>query len=190
MWHPAASAKQAATIDQLSGGRFIFNAVMGWFKPDMDMFGIDMREHDHRYEYGAEWMDIVRRIWTEHEPFDYDGEFFHLSHVESLPKPLQDPHPVIINAGNSPAGMDFAAREADFNFVLVESFEKAGEYVKRAQERARSKYDRELQLLSNAWVICRDTKKEAQDAPTTSSRKATGRRRAAHSTSSESAASP
>src|SRR5258708_6582434 len=50
MWHPAASAKQAATIDHLSGGRFIFNAVMGWFKPDMDMFGIEMREHDRRYE--------------------------------------------------------------------------------------------------------------------------------------------
>lgn len=162
MWHPAASAKQAATIDHISGGRFIFNAVMGWFKPDMDMFGIPMREHDRRYEFGTEWMDIVRRMWTEEEPFDYDGEFFHLSHVESLPKPLQKPNPVIINAGNSPAGMDFAAREADFNFVLVESFDTAREYVQKAQGLAREKYGRDLQLLSNAWVICRDTEKEAR----------------------------
>lgn len=161
MWHPAASAKQAATIDHLSGGRFIFNAVMGWFKPDMDMFGIPMREHDRRYDFGAEWMEIVKKMWTEQEPFDYDGEFFQMKHVESLPKPLQDPYPVVINAGNSGAGMDFAAREADFNFVLIETFEKAKEYVDAAQGRAREEYGRELRLLSNAFVICRDSKEEA-----------------------------
>ena len=38
------------------------------------MMGVDLREHDDRYAYSEEWLDIVKRIWSENEPFDYDGQ--------------------------------------------------------------------------------------------------------------------
>src|SRR5882757_1789770 len=81
LMHPVFAAKQCATLDHLSGGRFAFNAVMGWVSGDFEMFGQELREHDERYRYGAEWMEIVRRIWTEPDPFDFDGEYFHLRNV-------------------------------------------------------------------------------------------------------------
>jgi FMNH2-dependent dimethyl sulfone monooxygenase len=161
LMHPVAAAKQCVTIDHLSGGRFAFNAVMGWFAPDMHMFGLEMREHDERYRYGREWMEVARRIWTEPDPFDFDGDYFHLKQVQGEPKPLQDPYPLILNAGGSTAGMDFAAREADFNYAIVEDFESGRAYVDKAKAHARDNYDRDLRLLGNATVICRDTKAEA-----------------------------
>ena len=162
LWNPVAAAKMCTTIDHLSGGRFAFNAVMGWFAPDMAMFGVPMRDHDDRYRFGTEYMEIVRRIWTEKDPFDFDGEFFQLTQVRGEPKPLQDPWPLIINAGNSTAGMDFAAREADYNFAIVENFDSGAAYVEKAQSHAREKYGRDLRLLGNASVICRDTEAEAR----------------------------
>jgi alkanesulfonate monooxygenase SsuD/methylene tetrahydromethanopterin reductase-like flavin-dependent oxidoreductase (luciferase family) len=135
---------------------------MGWFSPDMEMFGQQIREHDERYRYGAEWMQIVKRAWMEEEPFDFDGEYFHLRQVESMPKPLQDPYPLIINAGISSAGMDFAAREADINFAVVESLEATAAYVEKAKNHARERYGRKLTLMGTACVICRDSEAEAR----------------------------
>ncbi|MBS1889175.1 MAG: LLM class flavin-dependent oxidoreductase [Actinobacteria bacterium] len=160
LMHPVFAAKQCATLDHLSGGRFAFNAVMGWVSGDFEMFGQELREHDERYRYGAEWMDVVRRIWTEPEPFDFDGQYFQLRNVRGKPHPLQDPYPLILNAGNSSAGMNFAAQEADFNFAIVETLESGREYVEKAKAKARE-YGRDLHLLGNASVICRDSEDEA-----------------------------
>ena len=96
MTHPVLAAKQCVTIDHIAHGRYAFNAVMGWFAPDMVMFGARMRDHDERYHYGAEWMEIVRRLWTEEEPFDFSGEYFELRELQAHPKPFQDPPPVLI----------------------------------------------------------------------------------------------
>ena len=54
--HPIVAAKQAATIDHISNGRFALNLVMGWFTPEMEMFQGTQRAHDDRYRYGAEWL--------------------------------------------------------------------------------------------------------------------------------------
>jgi dimethylsulfone monooxygenase len=160
--HPVSAAKQCATIDHIAHGRYAFNAVMGWFAPDMRMFGTSMREHDDRYRYGAEWMEIVRRIWTEEEPFDFDGDYFQLSEVQGNPKPWQTPNPLILNAGGSPAGMDFAARDADVNFVHVESLEKGRAYIEKARAHARDTYQRELGFMGIGFVVCRESEAEAR----------------------------
>ena len=160
--HPVTAAKQVATIDHIAGGRYAFNAVMGWFAPDMVMFGQRMLDHDTRYRYGAEWMTIVKRIWASDEPFDFDGEFFQLNEVQSLPKPLQTPFPPILNAGGSPSGVDFAAREADYNFAIVNDLESGAEHVAHAKKLARDTYGRRLSPLSDGFVVCRETEKEAR----------------------------
>src|SRR5579862_577127 len=63
--HPVVAAKQATTIDHISGGRFALNIVCGWFQPEFRMFGGPLMEHDAAYEYAAEWIDIVKRLWTQ-----------------------------------------------------------------------------------------------------------------------------
>ncbi len=51
--HPIVAAKQCVTVDHISGGRFGLNLVMGWFTPEMEMFGAPQREHDERYATAA-----------------------------------------------------------------------------------------------------------------------------------------
>src|SRR2546428_22525 len=63
--HPVVAAKQATTIDHISNGRFALNVVCGWFDPEFQMFGAPVMEHDALYDYASEWIEIVRRLWTE-----------------------------------------------------------------------------------------------------------------------------
>ncbi|ANW62899.1 monooxygenase [Mycobacterium sp. djl-10] len=162
--HPIVAAKQAVTIDHISNGRFGLNLVMGWFKPEMEMFGSALREHDERYSVGDEWVRIVKQLWTDEEPVSFDGRFYTINGAESWPKPIQRPHPVIMNAGSSPAGSDFAARNADINFVTVDDAEVAAALVQKLKANARDNYGRDPQVFSGAYVVCRDTEKEARDA--------------------------
>ena len=101
--HPIVAAKQAATIDHISNGRFALNLVMGWFTPEMEMFQGTQRAHDDRYRYGAEWLTVVKRLWTDEAPFDFESADFHIKQAQAHPKPIQKPYPVLINAGHSPA---------------------------------------------------------------------------------------
>ena len=55
----------------------------------MKMFGAQMREHDERYQFGAEWIEIVKRLWTETKPFDHAGKYFQLEELQAQPKPWQ-----------------------------------------------------------------------------------------------------
>ncbi|MFZ1992189.1 MAG: LLM class flavin-dependent oxidoreductase, partial [Alphaproteobacteria bacterium] len=68
--HPVLAAKQATTIDHISGGRFTLNVVTGWHKSEIESFGADMLEHDERYSLAAEWIEVMTRLWTEEAPVD------------------------------------------------------------------------------------------------------------------------
>ncbi|MCU4119060.1 LLM class flavin-dependent oxidoreductase [Variovorax sp. N23] len=157
--HPVVAAKQAATIDHVSDGRFGINLVMGWFRPEMEMFGGSMREHDMRYAYGDEWLDIVQRIWSTEGAFNYDGQFFQLKGVQGDPKPLQE-RPVLINAGTSGAGMDFAAKNVDFSFASVDKVENIKKFM-AVKDIAATKYQRRIGVCASALVIARDSEDEA-----------------------------
>ena len=85
--HPILAAKQGMTIDHITGGRFSLNVVTGWFQPEMEMFGEPQMEHDRRYEQGLEWFDVMSRIFTSKERFDYSGEFYQLKDVIGKPQP-------------------------------------------------------------------------------------------------------
>jgi dimethylsulfone monooxygenase len=149
--NPVVAAKAIATIDHISNGRVGLNLVMGWYAEEMAMMGITLRDHTKRYDYGAEWMTIVDRLWAEEKPFDFHGDFFNLVNCQSLPKPVQR-RPVVINAGGSPAGADFSARFADFNFTNFVTEEQARGYCSKIRDLARTKY------------VCRETEAEAKAA--------------------------
>ena len=107
------AAKQGAAIDHITNGRFVLNVGTGWNMPEIEMFGVDLLDHETRYERAAEWLTIIRRLWTEDEEFDFEGRFYNIKKGYLAPKPIQRPHPVIMNAGGSDTGRAFAARHAE-----------------------------------------------------------------------------
>ncbi|HEY8693343.1 MAG TPA: LLM class flavin-dependent oxidoreductase, partial [Chloroflexota bacterium] len=115
--HPIVAAKQGTTIDHISNGRFALNVVCGWFESEFMMFGAPVMEHDRLYEYAAEWLELVLRLWTEEEEFDHEGCFFKIEKGFHQPKPLHKPYPPIMNAGSSDTGARFAAKYADMVFT-------------------------------------------------------------------------
>jgi alkanesulfonate monooxygenase SsuD/methylene tetrahydromethanopterin reductase-like flavin-dependent oxidoreductase (luciferase family) len=163
--HPLMVAKMATTIDHVTGGRFALNVVCGWFKNEFDMFGANMRPHDDRYKYAAEWLDFLKQAWTRKGEFDFDGESFHAKNVWSEPKPLQHPHPPVMNAGGSPAAQDFTTRYCDMNFVILKDrtqIDVARKQIESLKAMARAN-GRETRIWIHVYVVCRETEKEAKD---------------------------
>ncbi len=162
--HPVAAAKQCATIDHISGGRFAFNVVCGWFKNEFEMFGATWNEHEVRYEYATEWLKFVREIWTTEGEFDFEGRWFKSKGVWSEPKPLQKPMPPVMNAGGSPAGQQFAATQADMNFVLLKERDIEGGKAQMTHLKTMAREaGREIQVWIHAYIVCRETEQEAKD---------------------------
>ncbi len=157
--HPVFAAKQIVTADHVGKGRFGLNVVAGWNADEFDMFGAELLPHDERYAYAEEWVRICRRIWTEPEPFDFAGRYFSLKDVQGLPRPFGGRAPLIMSAGSSPAGRDFASRNADCLFmVIVNAQELAAEL---AALRART--TRPLRIFASGHLVCRRTRQEAEE---------------------------
>jgi alkanesulfonate monooxygenase SsuD/methylene tetrahydromethanopterin reductase-like flavin-dependent oxidoreductase (luciferase family) len=161
--HPIVAAKMATTIDHISGGRFGMNLVMGWFTPEMELFGRKQLEHDERYAYGQEWLDFAMRLWNEESDFDFDGRFFQSKGAHAYPKPVLDPRPALINAGASPAGQEFSARNCDINLIALPT-EEMPAYVHNIKTLAAEKFERTIDVWTYCLVICRETEKEARAA--------------------------
>ena len=102
---PAMLAKIAATVDIVSGGRLDFGIGAGsrtsipWARREYDANGLPY--HDAAYAVGslAEACTVIRRLWTEDEPFDFDGSYLHLAGALCNPKPVQRPYPPITTGG-------------------------------------------------------------------------------------------
>ena len=121
--HPIVAAKMATTIDHISGGRFGLEPGDGLGQPRRwTMFG-EQRQHEERYAFGQEWIDYVLQLWGEKGSFEHHGTYFDGVNLESYPKPVQAPRPVLINAGNSKSGIDFSARNVDINFASLDTLE-------------------------------------------------------------------
>lgn len=163
--HPLLAAKQCTTIDHITGGRFGLNVVAGWNRPELEMFGVPMCEHDVRYDQADEWLQLVKRLWTEGEAFDFEGRFYKLQKAISLPHPIQQPIPPIMNAGGSERGQHFACKHADMLFIIVRSddLEENRRQIAAIREFARRHYGRELQVWTGAYVVQGETQKEADE---------------------------
>ncbi|MFP6681307.1 MAG: LLM class flavin-dependent oxidoreductase, partial [Gammaproteobacteria bacterium] len=160
--HPLFAAKQGASIDNISGGRFGLNIVCGWFRPEIEMFGAKQLPHEERYEMASDWINCVKRSWTEQD-FNHVGKYFSIKDGFLSPKPVQQPYPVLLNAGNSEEGREFSAREVDFNFVTIATLESGRDLVTDIHKRA-ALHKRQCGVMSYGFVCCRDTEKEAKAA--------------------------
>ena len=163
--HPIVVAKQSATIDAISNGRFALNVVGGWNRREFDMFGIQLMEHDRRYVYLAEWVETLRKLWTHPGEFDQDSEFFHMKGAISHPQPVQKGGVPIMNAASSPAGIRFSAKHSDIGLIGLHgnTTEEWRPQVDAYKKMAREEFGREIQIWTNLSVVQRDTQKEADD---------------------------
>ena len=159
--HPLVIAKQCATIDHISGGRFGLNVVGGWNRQEFDMFNLKLLEHDQRYDYLEEWMTVLYKLWEETKEFDYDGKFLKLKGALSRPQTVQKPHIPIMNAGMSPRGQRFACEYADCCFV-TSRIEK-GE-IQSYKKMAYEEFGREIGIWMSIPMAQRRTRQEAEEA--------------------------
>jgi alkanesulfonate monooxygenase SsuD/methylene tetrahydromethanopterin reductase-like flavin-dependent oxidoreductase (luciferase family) len=163
--HPIIAAKQSTVIDHISNGRYTLNIVNGWNFPEMEMFGVSLLEHEDRYACAEEWLSIVKRLWTQDEPFDHDGKFYRIKGGYLQPKPIQEPYPAIMNAGSSERGRHFACKHCDLVFTNIRTHDIATNtaHVAGYYRLAREEYGREVRVWSNATIIQAETEKEARD---------------------------
>ena len=166
LFHPLIAAKEFVTADHIGAGRVGVNIVCGWNEGEFDMFGVTLREHDARYDYAQEWIDVVKAAWERDGSFDYAGAFFKLDAVRAYPKPYGGTRPMMMNAGSSGAGQAFALRNCDAFFVASAGTRKslAGNAVKVAEVKtAAQAIGRDIEVFTVGQVICRPTQQEADD---------------------------
>jgi len=159
--HPIVAAKQMATADHIGKGRFGVNVVCGWNDEEFQMFGVSKKEHEARYEQGAEWWTIIQKIWAGESPFDFQGQHYSLQTVEGSPLPYGGKTPIMMNAGSSPSGRAFAIRYSDLHFDGVRLPEESIERISETKRQARA-YGREIQVWTPVGVVCRPTQREAE----------------------------
>ena len=124
---PITTAKEVASIDHLSGGRFEFGVGAGWNREEMRNHGTDPRT---RMRLMAERVEAMKAIWTQDEA-SYHGEFVSFERIWSWPKPAQRPHPPVLVGGNGPTVLD---RVQAFGDAWFPNYSRSGDIVERMEE--------------------------------------------------------
>lgn len=96
--NPLVLAKELASVDVVSGGRLIFGLGIGYLKPEFDALGIPFA---HKGARTIEYLEAMLAVWTQPRP-SYRGRFVSFEGIQSLPRPLQRPHPPIVIGGGTP----------------------------------------------------------------------------------------
>jgi alkanesulfonate monooxygenase SsuD/methylene tetrahydromethanopterin reductase-like flavin-dependent oxidoreductase (luciferase family) len=166
LFNPIIAAKEFVTVDHIGEGRFGINLVVGWNEGEFEMFGVSQKEHDARYDFAQEWLDVIKRAWTEYDDFDFAGRYLKLKGVRAFPKPYGETRPIIMNAGRSGVGQAFALKNCDAFFTATvdsrHSIEANARKVEEIKSAARG-HGREIDVYTVGQVVCRATQQEAQD---------------------------
>ena len=120
--HPLVLAKELATLDVLSGGRVEVGLGAGWMTSDYEKSGIPHDGAGVRISRFQEGLAIIKGLFGD-EPFSFSGEYYTITNIDGMPKPIQKPHPPILIGGGGRRVLSIAAREADIvgvNFSLAE----------------------------------------------------------------------
>jgi len=135
--NPVVVAKQAASIDVLSGGRFMLGVGIGWSSEEFAALGVPFRGRSRRTR---EAVEVMRTLWRE-DVASYEGEFVQFHEVRSYPKPLRDRRVPIVLGGNSDAALDRVAAYGDgwygFNLSTSEIVERLGALRDRCRRAGR-----------------------------------------------------
>ena len=123
--HPFSTARAAATLDVVSGGRLDFGIGASWLRAEWDAVGLDFDSRGARVD---ESIDVCRRLWSE-ETIEHHGRFFDFDPVMFEPKPIQRPGPPLHIGGDGPAALRRAATVGDGWIPMNHSVEEIPEKV-------------------------------------------------------------
>ncbi len=129
---PIITAKEVATLDRLSGGRFLFGIGGGWNAEEMENHGTDFKK---RWRVLRERVLAMKEIWTKEEA-EFHGEFVRFDKIWSHPKPVQKPHPPIIMGGDGPTTFDRVIEFADGWMPIARPKQNPAEKIPALRQRA------------------------------------------------------
>lgn len=130
---PITLAKEVASIDHLSNGRFLFGIGGGWNLEEMENHGTNPKR---RWKLLRERILAMKEIWTQDEA-EYHGEFVNFDPIWSWPKPVQKPHPPILIGGDGPRTLDRVAEYGDGWIPIGGRLSDLEEKVQRAKQMAK-----------------------------------------------------
>jgi F420-dependent oxidoreductase-like protein len=122
--HPSVLAREATTVDHISGGRVELGLGAGWHAREHAAFGFPFPSLGERMQVFEEQAEVIVGQWTQ-APFSYAGRHYRLEECDALPRPLQRPHPPLIVGGSGrPRTVEVAARLGqEYNVVAVTAAE-------------------------------------------------------------------
>lgn len=156
--NPTATARQAVTLDQASGGRLLLNVVPGGDATELAADGIFL-DHDQRYAAADEFLQVWRRI-LQGEKVDLDGRYLQVKGAQNFFSPVQKPYPPLYFGGSSPAAHELAAKHVDAYLTWGEPPAAVAEKIADVRRRA-EQYGRSIRFGVRLHVIVRETNEQA-----------------------------
>jgi len=158
---PITTAKEVASLDVLSGGRFLFGVGAGWNREEMENHGTDPRR---RFSLMRERVEAMKAIWAE-DVASYSGEQVSFERIWAWPKPVQKPHPPVLVGGNGAKVLDRVLAYGDeWMPNRITSVEEFAERIAELRERAGRRFpvsffnakpeERAIERLGDAGVDC------------------------------------
>ncbi|RVT89648.1 LLM class flavin-dependent oxidoreductase [Rhodovarius crocodyli] len=138
---PTLAARSAATFDHLSNGRLLLHIISGVTDKEQESEG-DFLKKDDRYRRAAEYLGVMRRLWTADAPFDHHGEFYRFNAAWTAVKPLQKPYPKLFFGGASEGALEMGAEHCDsyalYGEPLKETADRMADFRARAAKFGRT----------------------------------------------------
>lgn len=175
-------ARRFATADHISGGRIGWNVVTTYDPKAAGNFGLTLPEHDDRYRRATEFVEVTKRLWDSWEDgalvrdpvagiwadtarihaADFHGEYYSVAGALSVPRSPQV-HPVLAQAGSSPAGIELAGETADLVFTPQASVEAGVAFRERIDDAAQrhGRQAGEIRILPGLAFVLGSTEAEA-----------------------------
>ncbi len=156
---PTLAARKLATLDHLLDGRLGMHIISGGSDAEQRKDG-DWLDHDQRYARSDEFLEVVRRVWSSEQPFDYQGEHYRVEQAFSVIKPQQRPHLPIFFGGSSPVAQAVAGKHADVYMLWGESLDQVRETIAQVRAEA-ARHGREVAFSVSFRPILGATEEDA-----------------------------
>jgi alkanesulfonate monooxygenase len=156
---PTLAARDIASLDRFSGGRLGVHFISGGSDDEQKRDG-DYLDHDERYARTDEYLGILKRIWTEDQPFDHEGKYYRFEKGYSEVKPLQKPHVPIYFGGASQAALDVAGKHADVYALWGESLDQVRDLTARVRAEA-ARHGRHVNFSVSFRPVLAETEEKA-----------------------------
>ncbi len=137
---PIITAKEVASLDDISGGRFEFGVGAGWNREEMRNHGTDPRT---RMKLVAERVHAMQEIWT-HDTASFHGDFVNFDDIWMWPKPAQRPHPPVLVGGGGPTVLD---RVLDFGDAWFPTWGEVADDLETRTQELRDRADRPIDVM-------------------------------------------